>query len=66
MDHRARRLDVRHRPEEGMAPRHVHTRNGTAAAVCGTIIAVAENHQREDGTVRCRSRWASFGAPAAI
>ena len=49
--YQARRLDVRHRPEEGASPRHVHTLNGTAVAVGRTIIAIAENHQREDGTV---------------
>ena len=49
--YQARRLDVRHRPEEGASPRHVHTLNGTAVAVGRTIIAIAENHQDEDGTV---------------
>jgi seryl-tRNA synthetase len=29
----------------------VHTLNGTACAVGRTIIAVLENHQREDGSV---------------
>ena len=46
----ARRLEIRYRPEEGASPRPVHTLNGTAVAVGRTIIAIAENHQREDGT----------------
>ncbi len=50
-DFQARRLDIRYRPAEGGRPRHVHTLNGTAVAVGRTLIALLENHQREDGTV---------------
>jgi seryl-tRNA synthetase len=62
----ARRLDVRFRPEEGSSPSHVHTLNGTAVAVGRTIIAIAENHQREDGTVEVPEVLHPFGAPATI
>ncbi len=62
----ARRLDVRYRPEEGASPSHVHTLNGTAVAVGRTIIAIAENHQREDGTVEVPEVLHPFGAPATI
>jgi seryl-tRNA synthetase len=62
----ARRLDVRHRPEEGAPPRHVHTLNGTAVAIGRTIIAIAENHQREDGTVEVPAVLHGYGAPATI
>jgi seryl-tRNA synthetase len=62
----ARRLDVRHRPEQGAAPRHVHTLNGTAVAIGRTIIAIAENHQREDGTVEVPAVLHEYGAPATI
>ena len=48
-DYQARRLGVRVRGEGGNQP--VHTLNGTAVAVGRTIIAVLENHQREDGSV---------------
>jgi seryl-tRNA synthetase len=65
-DYQARRLDVRHRPEEGASPRHVHTLNGTAVAVGRTIIAIAENHQREDGTVAVPEILHEFGAPRSI
>jgi seryl-tRNA synthetase len=65
-DYQARRLDVRHRPEEGASPRHVHTLNGTAVAVGRTIIAIAENHQREDGTVAVPEVLHEFGAPRSI
>jgi seryl-tRNA synthetase len=30
----------------------VHTLNGTAIAVGRTLLAIMENHQRADGTVR--------------
>jgi seryl-tRNA synthetase len=62
----ARRLDVRFRPEEGASPTHVHTLNGTAVAVGRTIIAIAENHQREDGTVEVPEVLHPFGAPATV
>ena len=64
--YQARRLEVRHRAEEGTQPRHVHTLNGTAVAVGRTIIAIAENHQREDGTVAVPAVLHEFGAPKTI
>jgi seryl-tRNA synthetase len=65
-DFQARRLELRYRPEEGASPIHVHTLNGTAVAVGRTIIAIAENHQREDGTVEVPDVLHPFGAPATI
>jgi len=65
-DFQARRLDVRYRPAEGEGARHVHTLNGTAVAVGRTIIAIAENHQRDDGTVAVPEVLHEFGAPATI
>jgi seryl-tRNA synthetase len=62
----AMRLDIRHRPEEGASPRHVHTLNGTAVAVGRTIIAITENHQRDDGTVEVPAVLHEYGAPATI
>ena len=62
----SRRLDVRFRPPGGKGPRHVHTLNGTAVAVGRTIIALAENHQQEDGTVRVPEVLHAFGAPEQI
>jgi seryl-tRNA synthetase len=64
--YQARRLDVRYRPEEGASPQHVHTLNGTAVAVGRTIIAIAENHQRDDGTVEVPEVLHPYGAPATI
>ena len=50
----------------GRAPRHVHTLNGTAVAVGRTIIAIAENDQREDGTVAVPAVLHEYGAPETI
>ena len=65
-DFQARRLDVRYRPAEGGAPRHLHTLNGTAVAVSRAIIAIVENHQQEDGTVLVPKPLHAFGAPERI
>ena len=65
-DFQARRLDIRYRPGESGSPRPVHTLNGTAVAVGRTIIAIAENHQREDGTIDIPAPLHPFGAPATI
>jgi seryl-tRNA synthetase len=65
-DYQARRLDIRYRPEDGAPPRHVHTLNGTALAVGRTIIAIVENHQRENATVEVPAVLRDFGAPATI
>jgi seryl-tRNA synthetase len=65
-DYQARRLDARYRPAEGRGPRHLHTLNGTAVAVGRTIIALAENGQREDGTVTIPSVLHAYGAPQTI
>jgi seryl-tRNA synthetase len=65
-DYQARRLDVRYRSEAGGSPRHAHTLNGTAVAVGRTIIAIAENHQTQDGTVEVPAVLQEYGAPATI
>jgi seryl-tRNA synthetase len=65
-DYQARRLDIRHRAAEGESPRHVHTLNGTAVAIGRTIIAISENHQREDGTVAVPEVLHEYGAPETI
>ena len=65
-DFQARRLDARYRPAEGGAPRHLHTLNGTAVAVSRAIIAIAENHQQDDGTVLVPPPLHGYGAPERI
>jgi seryl-tRNA synthetase len=65
-DFQSRRLDARYRPSEGKGPRHMHTLNGTAVAVGRTIIALVENHQRDDGTIAVPEVLHPFGAPSEI
>jgi seryl-tRNA synthetase len=64
-DFQARRLDVRYRAADGR-PAHLHTLNGTAAAVGRTIIALLENGQRDDGSVAIPEALVRWGAPAVL
>jgi seryl-tRNA synthetase len=49
-DYQARRLQTRVRRADG-GVEVLHTLNGTATAIGRTLIAIMENHQREDGSV---------------
>ena len=57
-DYQARRLGIRFR--EGGKNAFAHTLNGTALAVSRTLIALLENFQREDGSVRLPAALASY------
>ena len=61
-DFQARRLDVRYRPAGGGGPRHVATLNGTAVT-WRHMIALLENHQREDRSVEVPEVLRAWGAP---
>ena len=50
-DFQARRMNARYRDADGNV-QHVHTLNGSGLAVGRTLIAVLENYQQADGTVR--------------
>ena len=50
-DFQARRLNIRYRDETGK-PKFVHTLNGTAAAFSRMPIALLENHQQADGSIK--------------
>jgi seryl-tRNA synthetase len=50
-DYQARRLNIRYKDENGKN-RFVHMLNGTAIAVSRAIIAVLENFQQADGSVK--------------
>jgi len=50
-DFQARRASIRFRRSEGEKPEFVHTLNGSCLPVGRTIVAILENHQREDGSV---------------
>jgi seryl-tRNA synthetase len=51
-DFQARRMNARYRPQRGKETRFVHTLNGSGVAVGRGLIAVMENYQEEDGSIR--------------
>ena len=51
-DFQARRLKTRFRRKGAKKTELVHTLNGTAVAVSRALIALLENHQQADGSVR--------------
>jgi len=65
-DYQARRMNCRFRPAEGAPPEPVNTLNGTATAVGRTLIAIIENHQQADGSVRVPQALVERGAPAQL
>ena len=67
-DFQARRLDVRYRQNTNppSRPVHVATLNGTAIAIGRTIIALLENGQRDDGSIRLPPALTAFGAPDVL
>jgi seryl-tRNA synthetase len=48
----ARRMNARFKPTDGGKPQFVHTLNGSGLAVGRCLIAVLENGQQEDGSVK--------------
>jgi seryl-tRNA synthetase len=50
--YQARRAGIKYRPEKGAKARLVHTLNGSGLAVGRTLVAILENYQEADGTVR--------------
>lgn len=51
-DFQARRANIRFRPGGNGKPQFVHTLNGSGLAVGRTLIAILENYQQEDGTIK--------------
>ena len=51
-DFQARRMNARYRAKDQKATQYVHTLNGSGIAVGRALIAVLENYQEEDGSVR--------------
>jgi seryl-tRNA synthetase len=46
-------LNIRYREKEGTAPAgFVHTLNNTALATSRTMIAIVEQYQQKDGSIR--------------
>jgi len=51
-DFQARRMGARFRPAPDAPPQYVHTLNGSGVAVGRALIAVMENFQEADGSIR--------------
>ena len=51
-DFQARRMNARFKPADGGKPQFVHTLNGSGLAVGRCLIAVLENGQQADGSVK--------------
>lgn len=51
-DFQARRSGIRFKPKDGGKPRAPHTLNGSGLAVGRTLVAILENFQEADGSVR--------------
>jgi seryl-tRNA synthetase len=51
-DFQARRGGIRYRPAGQKKSRLVHTLNGSGLAIGRTLLAIMENYQEEDGTIR--------------
>ena len=51
-DFQARSLNMRYRNKETGKLEFIHTLNGTAFAIGRTIIAIIENYQQEDGSIK--------------
>ena len=65
-DYQARRLGARYRASADSSPEVLHTLNGTAVAVGRTLIALIENGQEADGSVRLPQALVEAGAPEVI
>ena len=51
-DFQARRANIKYRPAEGGKARFVHTLNGSGLGMPRTLIAVLENYQQADGSIK--------------
>jgi seryl-tRNA synthetase len=50
--YQARRANIRYKPRSNSKPEFLHTLNGSGLAVGRTWLAILENYQQADGTVR--------------
>jgi seryl-tRNA synthetase len=67
-DFQARRAQIRYRKTPEAKPALVHTLNGSGLAVGRTFVAILENHQAEDGSVRIPAPLHRYleGAPGFV
>ena len=59
-DFQARRMRMRYRPTAGGKPIICHTINGSGLAVGRTLVAIIENYQQRDGSIRIPAVLQSF------
>jgi len=59
-DFQARRMNARYRPKETKATQFLHTLNGSGVAIGRALIAVLENYQEADGSVRIPEALQSY------
>ena len=66
-DFQARRMRARYRPANRKGTAFVHTLNGSGVAVGRALIAVVENGQQADGTIRLpETLWPYMGGQKTI
>jgi len=51
-DYQARRANIKYRPDTDAKLEYVHTLNGSGLAVGRTVIAIMENFQQKDGSIK--------------
>jgi len=59
-DFQARRAQIRFRRDEKAKPELVHTLNGSGLAIGRTLVAILENYQNADGSVRVPTALQSY------
>lgn len=59
-DYQARRMQARWRNPESGKPELLHTLNGSGLAIGRTLVAILENYQQEDGSVRIPDALVSY------
>ncbi len=63
----ARRANIRYRPRGKKGTEFVHTLNGSGLAIGRTLVAILENYQQEDGSVRVpEALWPYMGGVEKI
>ncbi len=62
-DYQARRLNIKYREMEGRAPEgFLHTLNNTALATSRAMVAIIEQNQQEDGSIKIpKALWQYTG-----
>ncbi len=58
-DYQARRLNIKYKKEDGSSA-FVHTLNGTAISLARALIALVENHQQPDGSIRIPAKLVPY------